>query len=73
MSQSLAAVLALLAQLNAPGNAPAPLPAPEAGITCLKTHDSISETNRICHYRCGGEETTVTVPLAELCPEQIQR
>jgi hypothetical protein len=35
--------------------------------------DEIVETNRVCHFRCGEEDVVMTVPLGELCPEQIQR
>jgi hypothetical protein len=73
MAQSLTAILTLLAQLNAPGNDPTPLPPPDEGITCLKVQDEIVETNRVCHFRCGEEDVVMTVPLGELCPEQIQR
>jgi len=72
---TLAAVLVLLAQLNAPGNDTpvTPMPAPDDGIVCLKTHDQISEMNRICYYLCQGEATSVTVPSSELCPQEISR
>jgi hypothetical protein len=73
VSNSLAAALVLLAQLNAPGNTPEPLPPEGEGITCQKTDDKISEMNRICFYRCGEDEVQVTQPLADLCPEEIQR
>ena len=73
MSNALATVLALLAQLNAPGNTPEPLPPEGEGISCQKTDDKISEMNRICFYRCGEDEVQVTLPQAQLCPEEIQR
>ena len=73
MSNSLAAALVLLAQLNAPGNTPEPMPQEGEGITCQKTDDKISEMNRICFYRCGEDEIQVTIPQAKLCPEEIQR
>ena len=73
MSNGLAAVLALLAQLNAPGNTPEPLPQEEEGISCQKTDDRIVEMNRICFYRCGEDEVQVSHPSSEQCPEEIQR
>jgi len=73
MTNATAAILALLAQLNAPGNDPEPLPSMDEGITCLKTDDRIEEMNRICLYRCGEQEVQVTLPLDQLCAEEIQR
>jgi hypothetical protein len=73
MSQSLTAILALLAQLNAPGNEPEPTPPAEEGITCLLTDDKIVEMDRICFYRCGENEVQVPLPQSEQCPEEIQR
>ena len=74
MSTDLAAVLVLLAQLNAPGNTPeTPMPAEQEGISCQKTDDRIVEMNRICFYRCGENEVQVSYPSSEQCPEEIQR
>ena len=73
MFLGLASVLALLAQLNAPGNDPEPLPPADAGISCQLTDHRISEMNRLCFYRCGEDEVQVTLPQSQQCPEEIQR
>ena len=74
MSNELAAVLVLLAQLNAPGSSPEqPMPSAEEGISCQKTDDRIVEMNRICFYRCGEDEVQISHSSSEQCPEEIQR
>ena len=44
-----------------------------AAITCYKTGERISGTNKICYYDCAGSEATTTVGSHELCPLSIRR
>jgi hypothetical protein len=74
MAQSLSAILALLAQLNASGSDPTtPMPPADAGISCQLHDHRLDEMNRLCLYRCGEDEVQVTLPQSEQCPEEIQR
>ena len=42
-------------------------------VTCFRTDERISGTNKICFYDCLGRELTITIKSVELCPLAIHR
>jgi hypothetical protein len=45
----------------------------QLAITCFKSGEQTSGSNKICYYNCMGSQAAITIPFTSLCPLTIDQ